>query len=118
MDAHHFGFYLIYTGVKAGLCDDEDERPDESPVFVWITSKIPYVNQYTRDGSFFVKMPVDEHRELANEAQTPRRREWKATKLMLVVICLEITDLIFAVDSVSAIVAQIPVLFLAYTACV
>jgi len=113
-----FGLFLIYTGVQAGMDDGEEERPDESPVFVWITSKIPYVNQYTRDGSFFARVPVDEHRELANEAQTPRRREWKATKLMLVVICLEITDLIFAVDSVSAIVAQIPDLFLAYTACV
>merc|ERR1712039_1121661 len=37
---------------------------------------------------------------------------------MGVVVCLELTDLIFAVDSVSAIVAQIPDLFLAYTACV
>lgn len=41
-----------------------------------------------------------------------------ATRLMLVVICLEVTDIVFAVDSVSAIVAQIPDLFLAYTACV
>jgi tellurite resistance protein TerC len=40
------------------------------------------------------------------------------TRLVLVVLCLEVTDLVFAVDSVSAIVAQIPDLFLAYTACV
>eukprot|EP00933_Yihiella_yeosuensis_P075778 TRINITY_DN852_c0_g2_i1.p1 TRINITY_DN852_c0_g2~~TRINITY_DN852_c0_g2_i1.p1 ORF type:complete len:437 (+),score=107.33 TRINITY_DN852_c0_g2_i1:152-1462(+) len=42
----------------------------------------------------------------------------KATMLFLVVICLEISDMIFAVDSVSAIVAQVPDLFLAYTAAV
>lgn len=114
-----FGLFLIYTGVQAGLSNDEDERPDESPIFLWITSKIPYINGYTRDGSFFVKVPVEnEASDVADEAATPRRREWRATKLMLVVICLEITDLIFAVDSVSAIVAQIPDLFLAYTACV
>jgi len=41
-----------------------------------------------------------------------------ATRLFLVVIVLEATDILFAVDSVSAIVAQIPDLFLAYTACV
>merc|ERR1719207_491241 len=40
------------------------------------------------------------------------------TRLFVVVLCLEVTDIIFAVDSVSAIVAQIPDLFLAYTACV
>merc|ERR1719284_816395 len=38
--------------------------------------------------------------------------------LVLVIICLELTDIIFAVDSVSAIVAQISDLYLAYTACV
>jgi tellurite resistance protein TerC len=42
----------------------------------------------------------------------------RATRLFLVVVCLEVTDVVFAVDSVSAIVAQIPDLFLAYTACV
>lgn len=44
--------------------------------------------------------------------------EWRCTFLFIVVICLEITDLMFAVDSVSAIVAQVPDLYLAYTACV
>lgn len=38
--------------------------------------------------------------------------------LFLVVCCLEISDLIFAVDSVSAIVAQVNDLFLAYTSAV
>lgn len=45
-------------------------------------------------------------------------QQCRATRLVLVVICLEVTDIVFAVDSVSAIVAQIPDLFLAYTACV
>jgi len=44
--------------------------------------------------------------------------KWHATLLFMVVICLELADVIFAIDSVSAIVAQIPDLFLAYTACV
>lgn len=44
--------------------------------------------------------------------------EWRFTMLFVVVLCLEITDVVFAVDSVSAIVAQIPDLFLAYTACI
>lgn len=43
---------------------------------------------------------------------------WRATKLLLVVLAIEFTDIAFAVDSVSAIVAQIPDLYLAYTACV
>jgi len=43
------------------------------------------------------------------------RYQWRATMLFLVVCCLEISDLLFAVDSVSAIVAQVNDLFLAYT---
>jgi len=52
------------------------------------------------------------------------RRSWtgnietRATMLFLVVCCLEFSDLLFAVDSVSAIVAQVNDLFLAYTSAV
>jgi len=46
------------------------------------------------------------------------RNERRATMLFLVVCCLEISDLLFAVDSVSAIVAQVNDLFLAYTSAV
>jgi len=42
----------------------------------------------------------------------------RATMLFLVVMCLEVSDMLFAVDSVSAIVAQVPDLFLAYTSAV
>lgn len=56
--------------------------------------------------------------EVARSSNTPVTYVWHATMLFLVVVCLEVTDLLFAVDSVSAIVAQIPDLYLAYTACV
>jgi len=46
------------------------------------------------------------------------RTQVRATMLFLVVCCLEISDLLFAVDSVSAIVAQVNDLFLAYTSAV
>jgi len=47
-----------------------------------------------------------------------RPRRWCATMLFLVVCCLEISDVLFAVDSISAIVAQVNDLFLAYTSVV
>eukprot|EP00929_Paragymnodinium_shiwhaense_P054398 TRINITY_DN2725_c0_g1_i2.p1 TRINITY_DN2725_c0_g1~~TRINITY_DN2725_c0_g1_i2.p1 ORF type:complete len:444 (-),score=120.85 TRINITY_DN2725_c0_g1_i2:205-1536(-) len=47
-----------------------------------------------------------------------QRYETRATMLVLVVCCLEISDVLFAVDSVSAIVAQVNDLFLAYTSAV
>lgn len=47
-----------------------------------------------------------------------QKGQLRATMLFLVVCCLEISDLLFAVDSVSAIVAQVNDLFLAYTSAV
>lgn len=46
-----------------------------------------------------------------------KKYKWRATLLVLVVLCFELTDVIISVDSVSTIVAQIPDLYLAYTAC-
>jgi tellurite resistance protein TerC len=46
------------------------------------------------------------------------RIETRATMLFLVVICLELSDVLFAVDSVSAIVSAVNDLFLAYTSTV
>jgi len=63
---------------------------------------------------------TDEDIEDSIGMMTPRRYyyKWLATLLLMVVLCLEVTDLIFAVDSVSAIVAEVPDLFIAYTASV
>lgn len=54
----------------------------------------------------------------SDSAREHPKYEWRATLLLLVVLCLEATDIIFAIDSVSAIIAEIPDLYLAYTACV
>merc|ERR1719502_1297803 len=56
--------------------------------------------------------------EAARACTLPHRLQWRATMLFLVVVCLEVSDILFAVDSVSAIVAQVPDLFLAYTSAV
>lgn len=132
-----FGAFLIYTGIKAVSMDDDEESPDQGYLFQLLLSHIKYVDRYDETGRFFVPveiaagkedetpriMSVSESKSLLEaqdtdgaEVKTPI--EWRATRLVLVVVCLEVTDLVFAVDSVSAIVAQIPDLFLAYTACV
>merc|ERR1719213_1475251 len=43
---------------------------------------------------------------------------WKITLLVYIVICLEVTDILFAIDSVSAKVAQIPNQYVAYSSSV
>lgn len=118
-----FGSFLVYTGWQALPGDDEDDdNPEQNALYQLIIQHINYVDRYDDQGRFFT--PVEVTRDLEKkeggdgEKQTEVVVEWKATKLVLVVVCLEVTDLVFAVDSVSAIVAQIPDLFLAYTAAV
>jgi len=179
-----FGAFLVYTGIKAGLTDEDEEDPTQHPVVKWMSMRLPLLNAYDEGGSFFVRLPVNaktgelclpplappkgslsprkeegaeapEVTTTSTELPTPKkeesgseeeppsakknipvldlspkavdraesrhikyRYEWRATMLVLVVVCLEITDLLFALDSVSAIIAQIPDLYLAFTACV
>merc|ERR1719310_569071 len=112
-----FGLFLIYTGIKA-VAADEDDNPTEGWLFQAVIKHINYVDRYDPEGRFFTPVEVPRDPEAATPNDEPPVVKYQATRLMLVVICLEITDVIFAVDSVSAIVAQIPDLFLAYTACV
>jgi len=160
-----FGGFLIYTGVKTMMVDDEDEDPSQHPMVQWLQRRVPFVSMYDRSGAFFVRVPVNEHGQAVEvpgmerpmdggeaAALTPstaasnndlspdkkggygtvdfqtlsakyaqkdvQRSQLRATMLLLVVFCLEISDLLFAVDSVSAIVAQVNDLFLAYTSAV
>jgi tellurite resistance protein TerC len=143
-----FGSFLVYTGIKTVTADDEDEDPSQQPLVLWLRQHMSFVCVYAKDASFFVRVPVNDmgepdipddaiERQDASETdplnaeanekipvvdfsklQGMQRTEVRATMLFLVVCCLEISDLLFAVDSVSAIVAQVNDLFLAYTSAV
>lgn len=118
-----FGAFLIYTGIQALRLDDDDS-PDQHWFFQYLVKHISYVDRYDENGNFFTTPQPGDAIRSYGESTSPREccghgeNRCLATRLVLVVLCLEVTDLIFAVDSVSAIVAQIPDLFLAYTACV
>eukprot|EP00933_Yihiella_yeosuensis_P040783 TRINITY_DN3516_c2_g1_i1.p1 TRINITY_DN3516_c2_g1~~TRINITY_DN3516_c2_g1_i1.p1 ORF type:complete len:444 (+),score=75.90 TRINITY_DN3516_c2_g1_i1:152-1483(+) len=143
-----FGAFLIYTGISTITSDDEDEDPSKNPFVQWLSSMVPFISVYDRSGAFFVKVPVGEDgtEELSGEQQksgfgngeavrtvdfhdsklkmanqkehAEKKWQYRATMLFLVVCCLEVSDMIFAVDSVSAIVAQVNDLFLAYSSAV
>jgi len=133
-----FGIFLIYTGIKAVSMDDDDESPENGCMYQFLVNRINYVDRYDDSGRFFIPVEVNKDGTLSDEvlseeqlsALSSRAKQstagtegqaavqYRPTRLVLVVVCLEVTDLVFAVDSVSAIVAQIPDLFLAYTACV
>ena len=93
-----FGAFLIITGIKMLLQGDEKIEPDKNPVVRLFQRFIPIVKEY--DGQkFFVR----------------KNGKTYATLLMLVLVVVETTDVIFAVDSIPAIFAITRDPFIVYT---
>jgi tellurite resistance protein TerC len=93
-----FGAFLIITGIKMLLQGDEKLEPDKNPVVRLFQRFVPITHEY--DGQqFFVRKNGKVH----------------ATLLMLVLVVVETTDVIFAVDSIPAIFAITLDPFIVYT---
>ncbi|MDO6390763.1 TerC family protein [Pontibacter sp. BT731] len=93
-----FGAFLIYTGYKMFTEKGTQIDPENNPVIKFFRRMMPVTNQLHGD-KFFVK--VDGKRF--------------ATPLFLVLILIETTDLIFAVDSIPAILSITQDQFIVYT---
>jgi len=93
-----FGAVLIFTGVKMALEKDKEIHPEHNPVLKLFRRLMPVTRDYS-DGQFFVRQDG---------------RRW-ATPLMVVLVLIETTDLIFAVDSVPAVLAISSDPFIVYT---
>lgn len=83
-----FGGFLVFTGVKMALPGDDTIHPEKNP-FVRFFRKIFPVTTELHGSNFFVKINA----------------KYYATPLFITLIVVEFTDLIFAVDSIPAILA-------------
>jgi tellurite resistance protein TerC len=82
-----FGVFLVLTGVKMSMTDDTDEvHPERNPVLRLARRFFPFTTEYEGQ-RFFTE-------QLGRVALTP---------LALVLIMVETTDLVFALDSIPAI---------------
>jgi tellurite resistance protein TerC len=93
-----FGAFLVYTGIKFMTQGDEEVHPERNPLYRLFRRVMPMVPEY-RGSRFFV-------------VEMGRRH---ATPLALVVLTVELTDLIFAIDSIPAVFAVTRDPFIVYT---
>jgi tellurite resistance protein TerC len=93
-----FGVFLIYSGIKIYF-EDSDEKidPEKNPIMKLCKKYLPMTND-DHGGQFLITKP-----------------KWMFTPLFLVVVLIETTDLIFAVDSIPAAFAITTNPFLIYT---
>ena len=93
-----FGAFLILTGIKMIVKREEEIHPERNPLVRWFKKLMPVTNDYRGD-KFFV-------RENGVRMATP---------LFVVLLLVEFSDLIFAVDSIPAIFAVTKDPFIVYT---
>jgi tellurite resistance protein TerC len=93
-----FGAFLIFTGIRMAWHHDEDMEPDKHPVVKFFRRFMPVTETFEKD-KFFVR----------------RAGRLMATPLFLILLVVESTDLIFAVDSIPAIFAVTQDPFIVYT---
>lgn len=93
-----FGAFLVYTGINMFKEEDEHFEPHESALVRFATKYIRISRHYDGEKFFVVKDGVR-----------------TGTLLLLVLITVEVTDLIFAVDSIPAILGITTDPFIVYT---
>ncbi|MBC6605190.1 TerC family protein [Hymenobacter sp. BT188] len=93
------GAFLIYTGIKMATSGSEPEiDPDNNPVVKFLSRYMPITSKI-EDGRFFVR----------------KENLLFATPLFVVLVMVETTDVVFAADSIPAILAVSRDTFIVYT---
>jgi tellurite resistance protein TerC len=92
-----FGAFLVYSGIKLFFQKEAEIHPEKNPVLRLFRRFVPVTKDY-EGNKFFV-----------------RRAGLYATPLFVVLLVVETTDLLFAVDSIPAILAITRDAFIVYT---
>src|SRR5690349_21268781 len=92
-----FGAFLVYTGVQLLRSGETEVHPENNPVLRVFRRWMPVTKEY-EGGRFFV-----------------RQHGLYATPLLLVLIVVETTDVMFAADSIPAVLAITRDPFIVYT---
>ncbi len=92
-----FGAFLVYSGFKLMRQGKAEIRPERNPVLRVVRKVLPVTNDYA-GGKFFL-----------------RRGGLYATPLFVVLLVIETTDVLFAVDSIPAVLAITLNAFIVYT---
>jgi tellurite resistance protein TerC len=99
-----FGAFLVFTGIRMAFHDDTAIHPEKNPVLRLVSRFLPVVHE-DHGEKFFVRQQLG--------PGGPVRRA--ATLLFVVLILIETSDLLFAVDSIPAVFAVTRDPFLVYT---
>ncbi|MBI2779105.1 MAG: TerC family protein [Gammaproteobacteria bacterium] len=93
-----FGLFLLFTGIKMFFFADAKSDLEKNPLLRWMRGHMKITNEYHGEKFFVVKEGIR-----------------YATPMFLVLMLIEFSDLIFAVDSIPAIFAVTEDPFIVFT---
>jgi tellurite resistance protein TerC len=93
-----FGAFLIFTGIRMAVRKGGEIHPERNPILKLFRRLFAVSNEY-EGARFFVK----------------KDERWIATPLLIVMLVVETSDLVFAVDSIPAVLAITVDPFIIYT---
>jgi tellurite resistance protein TerC len=93
-----FGGFLVLTGIKLAVEEEKEIHPENNPVLKLLRRFVGVTNEYVGE-KFFV----------------PQSGRWMATPLFVVLLIVETTDVMFAVDSIPAVLGITTDPFIVYT---
>jgi len=93
-----FGAFLIYTAGRLAFKREEEIKPERNPILRLFRRFVPLTKKY-HGNHFFMKA----------------RGKLLATPLLMVLVVIETTDIVFAVDSVPAVLSITQDSFIVYT---
>ena len=93
-----FGAFLVYTGVRMAFEKETTIEIEANPLIKFMRRFFPVTNQY-HDQKFILK----------------KEGKWVVTPMLVVLVLIESTDLVFALDSIPAIFAVTNDTFIVYT---
>ena len=93
-----FGAFLIFIGIKMALEKEKEIHPEKNPVLKYFRKIMPVTKEFVGHDFF-----------------TKKGTRWAATPLFVVLLVIESTDVVFAVDSIPAVLAISHDPFIVYT---
>ncbi|HNU90446.1 MAG TPA: TerC family protein [Spirochaetota bacterium] len=93
-----FGAFLIFIGIKMALEKEKEIHPEKNPVLKYFRKIMPVTKEFVGHDFF-----------------TKKGNRWAATPLFVVLLVIESTDIVFAVDSIPAVLAISHDPFIVYT---
>ncbi len=99
-----FGAFLVVTGIRMLVQDDAEMEPERNPVLKLVRRLVPVTDHFEGD-RFFTRAPWGADRVMRTVA----------TPLFVVLVLVETTDLVFAVDSIPAVFGITRDPFVVYT---